>query len=292
MPSVVAPHYNITLATLVALAAVNAVLGAGIAALGTRMLATSVPGFSSTASPIYLIIFGILATYVSSLATTGVISTSWKHMQVVGFGGMLLAIFELLLILTVAQAPIRAQSGLHNAWMRVYNTNKLSLQRVEHLFGCCGFRDATDMPSHTGCSKSLNLSVINGCHEYLTRAVYHQSSLAARWATFAVLVQVMSLIAGSYLIARVFEVATTWLDEPDDVPPSNTGPPEPSASAPNVLVMPSIPAASNSNAAQDGAQATQDDIAVAEAVLAAVSDTQPTEATAADEGAPPALSGH
>ncbi|KAJ2577903.1 hypothetical protein GGH19_000896 [Coemansia sp. RSA 1807] len=284
MPSAVAPHYNITLATLVALAAVNAVLGAGISALGTHMLATSVPGFSSTASPIYLIIFGILATYVSGLATTGVISTSWKHMQVVGLGGMLLAIFELLLVLTVAQAPIRAQSGLRNAWMRVYNTNKLALQRVEHLFGCCGFRDATDMPSHSSCSKLLNLSVINGCHEYLTHAVYHQSSVTARWATLAVLVQVMSLIAGSYLIAREFEVATTWLDERDDVPPSNTGPPEPSASAPQVLAMPSIPAAPNGNAAQNDVHVTHDDTAVAEAMLVAVSDTQPS----APEGAPPA----
>ncbi|KAJ1855329.1 hypothetical protein IW147_005518 [Coemansia sp. RSA 720] len=289
MPSAVPLHYNITLATLVALTAVNAVMGAGIAALGTHMLATSVPGFSSTASPIYLIIFGILATYISGLATTGVISTSWKHMQVVGLGGMLLAILELLLILTVAQAPIRAQSGLRNAWMRAYNTNKLSLQRVEHLFGCCGFQDATDMPSHTSCSKSLNLSIVNGCHEYLTHAVYHQSSVTARWATLAVLVQVISLIAGSYLIARVFEVATTWLDEPDDVP-SNTGPPEPIVSAPNVLVMPSIPAAPNGNATQNDAHETHNEAAVTEAVLAAVSDTQPTEASAA-EGAP-ALSGH
>ncbi|KAJ2815584.1 hypothetical protein IWW50_006781, partial [Coemansia erecta] len=68
------------------------------------------------------------------------------------------------------------------------------------MYGCCGFLDSKDMPSHPNCSAQLKPDHVGGCLKYLTDAVYHQSSVSAKWAALAVVVQALSLIVGCYLI--------------------------------------------------------------------------------------------
>ncbi|KAJ1744375.1 hypothetical protein LPJ78_000084 [Coemansia sp. RSA 989] len=147
------------------------------------------------------------------MATTGVLSISWVHVRVTAMLSILAILAELLLMLAVSQGPIRARSGLRSSWEGIYRTNRLALQRVEHRYGCCGFQNARDLPSSHNCSKLIGDDMVKGCYEYLAQTVYYLSKLSARWITVVVVMQVLSLLLGSYLITRVFEVNRTWIVE-------------------------------------------------------------------------------
>ncbi|KAJ1831614.1 hypothetical protein IWW55_002593 [Coemansia sp. RSA 2706] len=214
--------YDTPQATLVVLTTANALLGAVLAALGSYLLTESIREFTSTSPAVCLIIIGLLLIFAADLATTGIITQSWTHIRIVASLGLLAILAELMLMLAVSQSPIRARTSLRNSWLRMYTGNRLALQRVEHMFGCCGFEDSANMPSHSNCSLG---GKAQGCYEHLAQAVFYLSKIAAKWVTFAVVVQVLSLILGSYLIVRVFEVDRAWLIEPEmpaagDVPPS------------------------------------------------------------------------
>ncbi|KAJ2453535.1 hypothetical protein EV183_002174 [Coemansia sp. RSA 2336] len=206
--------YDFPQGILVALALLNAFLGACLATVGIYLAICSVEGFNSYMPSLCLIVVGLAIIFASNMATTGVLSVSWAHVRVTAMLSILVILAELLLMLAVSQGPIRARSGLRSSWNGVYKTNRLALQRVEHRYGCCGFLDAKDMPSSRNCSQLVGDDLlVDGCYEHLIQTVYYLSKLSARWITVVVVMQVLSLLLGSYLITRVFEVNRTWIVE-------------------------------------------------------------------------------
>ncbi|KAJ1830398.1 hypothetical protein LPJ70_006930, partial [Coemansia sp. RSA 2708] len=168
--------YDTPQATLVVLTTANALLGAVLAALGSYLLTESIREFTSTSPAVCLIIIGLLLIFAADLATTGIITQSWTHIRIVASLGLLAILAELMLMLAVSQSPIRARTSLRNSWLRMYTGNRLALQRVEHMFGCCGFEDSANMPSHSNCSLG---GKAQGCYEHLAQAVFYLSKIAA-----------------------------------------------------------------------------------------------------------------
>ncbi|KAJ2852050.1 hypothetical protein IWW36_000629 [Coemansia brasiliensis] len=245
--------YDFPQAILVTLTLLNAFLGACLAVLGIYLAITSTEGFNSYMPYLCLVIIGLTVIFASGMATTGVLSVSWVHIRVTAMLSMLVILVELLLMLAVSQGPIRARSRLRTSWEAIYHANRLALQRVEHYYGCCGFHNANDLASSRNCSKLLGDNQVEGCYEYLIQTVYYLSKLSARWITVVVVIQVLSLLLGSYLIARVFEINRTWIVESAtprgdrEVEPENGGtndpalPPTTSAALAATAIQPEPP---------------------------------------------------
>ncbi|KAJ2796305.1 hypothetical protein H4R20_005575 [Coemansia guatemalensis] len=209
---------NVPKTVLGTLALLNAILGAYLGAFGAYLIATSDIEFSNHWIPLGIIMLGLIAIYASDIATTGILSSSRAHIQNVAFIGALIVLGELLLIVHMAWVSMKSEQNLYKSWTRIFNTNPLSLQHVEHYYGCCGFSDKDDMPSRSNCLKELDNSEVDGCAGYLAQTAFDKSRMAMIRCTVAMLLQILFLVIGWALVERVLEPDTTWLVD-DDVNP-------------------------------------------------------------------------
>ncbi|KAJ2080777.1 hypothetical protein H4R24_002821 [Coemansia sp. RSA 988] len=108
---------------------------------------------------------------------------------------------------------MEAEQDLHKSWMRIFNINPLSLQRVEHYYGCCGFSDRDDMPSHPDCLKGLDDSIVNGCASYLAQSTFDRNRMAIIRCAIAMVLQILFIVIGWGLVAGVLEPNTRWIAE-------------------------------------------------------------------------------
>ncbi|KAI7826291.1 hypothetical protein BX661DRAFT_205909 [Kickxella alabastrina] len=116
------------------------------------------------------------------------------------------------LLLRTSLEPITVERDLHTMWQNKYNDNKRQLLWYEHFYGCCGFKNATDMPSSKQCDDYAVLDYpAHGCLRFMRQDVFHHSKLALQWCLLAIVVQLVVIAFGYSLYNLVFTDDTTWL---------------------------------------------------------------------------------
>ncbi|PIA16817.1 hypothetical protein COEREDRAFT_7968 [Coemansia reversa NRRL 1564] len=215
-PCLRSEDFNIPKTILAILAYANAILGAYLVAFGTYVFVTSDIEFSNYSRTFTIVLLGLISIYVSDIATTGVLSASRAHVQMVAIIGLLLVLSELFLIVSMSWNSMKIEHNLQKTWMRIFNTNPLSLQRVEHYYGCCGFSDKKDMPSHPGCLKAQDANKVSGCATYLVDSAFYTNRMTIVRCTVAMILQILFLAIGWCLITGVLEPDTFWLADADN----------------------------------------------------------------------------
>ncbi|KAJ2780093.1 hypothetical protein H4R18_003636 [Coemansia javaensis] len=199
---------NMAAALLAATAACGALTGACFSAFGVESMTSMVAGFSRPGIPMCIVVLGLGALYVSGVAAAGAVNCSPAYVRNVGWAALAVVLGEVLVLVAAAQDPLATAREHEDAWRRIHSVNPLSLQRIEHAFGCCGFQDHTDMPSHPGCARE---AAVDGCASHLARAAFRVSRSTLRWCSAVLITQLLLLVAGGFLVGRVHEASGAWL---------------------------------------------------------------------------------
>ncbi|KAJ1734048.1 hypothetical protein LPJ61_001268 [Coemansia biformis] len=187
-------EYNMSTAGILVLSMANALLGAAFSAAGIYMFTLVAAEFSYTVVPVSVLALGLVTLYVAGAVAAGAVNCSRSYMRTMVAFVALVVLGELILLISVAHDPLSIRRFHGDAWKRIYNVNPLALQIFEHMYGCCGFKDRFDMPSHAGCSNEVqSMRAVSGCAEYLNHAAFRVSKMALRWCTAVLVVQVLML---------------------------------------------------------------------------------------------------
>ncbi|KAJ1726895.1 hypothetical protein LPJ72_006170, partial [Coemansia sp. Benny D160-2] len=191
----------------------------GLCALGIYELSVSwAPEFAYTYVFLCMVVLGLLIAYAFSIGTSGVLYSEEEMrfgMLVVVASSIILC--ELCLVLMVPMDPGTMDMDFEQTWRQKYSWNRGELQWIEHRYGCCGFRNATDMPSSDDCNGTMQLNRVGGgCLQYMRGAAQDQNRAAIRGCMVAVVVQVAVLAIGALVYARDPMLSTTWIVEEEE----------------------------------------------------------------------------
>ncbi|KAJ2658947.1 hypothetical protein IWW48_003745 [Coemansia sp. RSA 1200] len=206
-------------AVLVLLSTVGALTGMGLCALGIYELSASLtPEFAYTYVFLCMVVLGLFIAYAFSIGTSGILYSDEDirfGMLVVVASSIILC--ELCLVLMVPMDPGTMDMDFEQTWRQKYGRNKGELQWIEHRYGCCGFQNATDMPSSGACNEIMQLNRGDGgCLQYMRGAAQDQNRAAVRGCMVAVVVQVAVLAIGALVYARDPIFSTTWIVEEEE----------------------------------------------------------------------------
>ncbi|KAJ2522780.1 hypothetical protein GGI11_001630 [Coemansia sp. RSA 2049] len=247
-------------AVLALLSTVGALTGVGLCALGIYELSASLtPEFAYTYVFLCMVVLGLFIAYAFSIGTSGILYSDEEirfGMLVVVASSIILC--ELCLVLMVPMDPGSMDIDFEQTWKQKYGWNKGELQWIEHRYGCCGFRNATDMPSSDDCNGTMQLNRADGgCLQYMRGAAQDQNRAAIRGCMVAVVIQVAVLAIGALVYARDPVFSTTWIVEEEEEGQAE-GPPL-AATTTSAVPAAAVESASNVAAAGgDNASASRD----------------------------------
>ncbi|KAJ2609027.1 hypothetical protein EV177_004671 [Coemansia sp. RSA 1804] len=255
-------------AVLALLSTVGALTGMGLCALGIYELSVSwAPEFAYTYVFLCMVVLGLLIAYAFSIGTSGILYSEEEvrfGMLVVVASSIILC--ELCLVLMVPMDPSIMYMDFEQTWRQNYGWNRGELQWVEHRYGCCGFRNATDMPSSDAYNGTMQLNRVGGgCLQYMRGAAQDQNRAAIRGCMVAVVVQVAVLAIGALVYARDPMLSTTWIveEEEEEEEGQAEGPPLAATTTTSAIPAAAVESASNVAAAAGGnASASRDPQAV------------------------------
>ncbi|KAJ1818532.1 hypothetical protein LPJ75_001415 [Coemansia sp. RSA 2598] len=130
-----------------------------------------------------MVVLGIMAIYAASVGTDGVLYGGQGHMQPLMLVVFLVLLGEAWVLLSASMEPLVVKNELHMMWKKTFYDNRRRLSWLESYYGCCGFKNSTDMPSSEKCSM-LSGSLAQkprGCMELMRQDVFHNNKLALEW---------------------------------------------------------------------------------------------------------------
>ncbi|KAJ1902243.1 hypothetical protein LPJ66_000130, partial [Kickxella alabastrina] len=165
----------------------GAFTGAGLTAAGAYLLSKSRIDFAYYSIPVNMIVLGLIVIYAAAVGTDGVLYGGQGHMRTLVIVIFLALLGESWLLLRTSLEPITVERDLHTMWQNKYNDNRRQLLWYEHFYGCCGFKNATDMPSSKQCDDYAVLDYpAHGCLRLMRQDVFHHSKLALQWCLLAI----------------------------------------------------------------------------------------------------------
>ncbi|KAJ2706413.1 hypothetical protein FB645_001558 [Coemansia sp. IMI 203386] len=174
-----------------------------------------------------MIALGIMVVYAAGVCTDGVLYGGQGHLQSLIVVLFFVFLGEAWVLLGSSMEPLVVENQLHQMWKRTFYDNRRRLSWFESYYGCCGFKNATDMPSSERCilsRVSIQEAHVHGCLKLMSQDIFHHNKLALQWCLAAVVVQAAVIIFGYGIYKRVYEIDTTWIVEnTDDVEAAREG---------------------------------------------------------------------
>ncbi|KAJ1725684.1 hypothetical protein LPJ53_000163 [Coemansia erecta] len=214
-------NYNFTAASLVILLVLGALIGALISASGMYLLSTFLNiNLKFERIPILMIALGLMSIYAASIGTSGILHGSQGHMPALCAVVLVILLGEVILMFETSMEPASVDRALYQMWRSQFNSNRRMLLRYESYYGCCGFRNPTDMPSSSNCiGRFSEGEPVLGCMHYMRESVFLQNHQALLLILTAAIAQLMIIGVGYVLYTSVYSTDTTWMveDFADDV---------------------------------------------------------------------------
>ncbi|KAJ2230878.1 hypothetical protein IWW45_005637 [Coemansia sp. RSA 485] len=166
-----------------------------------------------------MIALGIMVVYAAGVCTDGVLYGGQGHLQSLVVVLFFVFLGEAWVLLGSSMEPLVVENELHQMWKRTFYDNRRRLSWFESYYGCCGFKNATDMPSSERCilsRVSIQEAHVHGCLKLMSQDIFHHNKLALQWCLAAVVVQAAVVIFGYGIYKRVYEIDTTWIVENTD----------------------------------------------------------------------------
>lgn len=182
----------------------SAIAGIGLIGLGIYSWTQINVTLASSATPITLIITGILVFIVSCFGLFGAISESRKILKIYFAILAILVVAQLAITITAFTSRHGVENTLNSAWQLAYEKHPRIIRDIEQEFSCCGFKNVTDRAipkkQFDSCITNPYFGFETPCFEELKEAYIEKENFIGGVGTILALIQISSLIFTFILI--------------------------------------------------------------------------------------------
>lgn len=182
----------------------TAIAGIGLIGLGIYSGSQINVTLASKATPITLIITGVLVFAVSCVGLFGAITENRKILKMYFTTLAILVVAQLAFTITAFTSRHGVENTLESAWQLAYEKHPRIIRDIEQEFSCCGFKNITDRAIP---KKKLDSCITNPyfgydtpCFEELKEAYIENENIIGGVGAILALIQISALIFTFILI--------------------------------------------------------------------------------------------